>query len=141
MRQEACFCTTISSSVVWMHLAGVKAIHILYSADLCCKWSLKDLWIIVATIFLQCQAPRWAEPTGKNCGGLTLAECQVPKAPLPLPSSTEQRRKYNEKLLGWDKGRETSLTKYCHGKNRLNLGKLVYYQSNKSRIMRNKTKP
>lgn len=33
--------------------------------------------------------------------------------------------KCSERLLGWDKDEERSLTTYCHGQNRLCLGKLV----------------
>lgn len=49
-------------------------------------------------------------------------------------------RKYNKRLVGQDKGGERSLTDYCHGLNRLHLGKLIHYQTNQSRIKRNKTK-
>jgi len=58
---------------------------------------------------------------------LTLAGGQVPtKAPLSLHFTAGQgRKKYNEGLLGRDKDRERSLTYYCDGQNRLNLGKLV----------------
>jgi len=48
--------------------------------------------------------------------------------------------KYDERLKGQDKDRERSLTSYCHGQNRLNLGRtgsLIHHQSNQSRIMRN----
>ena len=58
----------------------------------------------------------------------------------PLLNWTGER-KLNERLVGRDKDRERSLTNYHHGQNRLDLGKLVYYQSSQSRIMRNKTKP
>jgi len=41
---------------------------------------------------------------------------------LPLLSWTGER-KYDERLMGRDKDRETSLTSYHHGQNRLNLGR------------------
>jgi len=61
---------------------------------------------------------------------------------LPLLSWTGER-KYDERLKSRDKDRERSLSNYCHGQNRLDLGrkKKVYHQSNQSRVMRNKTKP
>jgi len=61
---------------------------------------------------------------------------------LPLLNWTGQR-KYDERLEAPDKDRERSLTNYCHGQNRLNLGRkgsLIHHQSNQSKIMRNKTK-
>jgi len=60
-------------------------------------------------------------------GGLTLAGNQVTsKATLSyaLPRWTGERKR-KERLLGQDKDRERSLTNYCHGQNRLNLGTLV----------------
>jgi len=74
-----------------------------------------------------------------------LDKCQVPtKTALSLPPlNWTGKRKYDEKLMGQDKDRERSLTNYCHGQNRLNLGRkgsLIYCQSNQSRIVRNKTK-
>jgi len=57
---------------------------------------------------------------------------------LPLLSRTGEM-KYDERLEGRDKDRERSLTNYCHGQNRLNLGRkgsLIHHQSN-SRIVRN----
>jgi len=65
-----------------------------------------------------------------------------PLLSLPLLSWTGER-KYNERLEGQDKDRERSLTNYCQERNRLNLGRkgsLIYYQSNQSRIVRNKTR-
>jgi len=48
------------------------------------------------------------------------------KAALPLPLLNWTReKKYNERLVGRDKDRERSLTGYCHGQTRLDLGKLV----------------
>jgi len=61
---------------------------------------------------------------------------------LPLLSWTGER-KYGERLEGRDKDRGRSLTNYCHGQNRLNLGRkgsLIYHQSNPSRIVRNKSR-
>jgi len=40
----------------------------------------------------------------------------------PLLSWTGER-KYDEGLVDRDKDRERSLTNYCHGQNRLNLGR------------------
>jgi len=48
---------------------------------------------------------------------------------LPLLSWTGER-KYDERLEGRDKDREKLLTNYCHGKNRVNLGRkesLIYH--------------
>ena len=75
-----------------------------------------------------------------------LDKCQAPtKTALSLSLlSWTGERKYDERVQGRDKDRERSLTSYCHGQNRLNLGRkgsLIYHQSNQSRIMRNKTKP
>jgi len=59
---------------------------------------------------------------------------------LPLLSWTGEI-KYDERLEGQGKDRESSLTNYCHGQNRLNLGRkgsLIHHQSNQSRIVRNK---
>ena len=61
---------------------------------------------------------------------------------LPLLSWTRER-KYGQRLEGRDKDRERSLTNYCHGQYRLNLGRkgsLIHHQSNQSRIVRNKTR-
>jgi len=74
-----------------------------------------------------------------------LDKCQVPtKTALSLPLlSWTGERKYDERLEGREKDRERSLTSYCQGQNRLNLGRkesLIYHQSNQNRIMRNKTK-
>jgi len=62
-----------------------------------------------------------------DCGGLTLAGQQVhTKAALSLPLlSWTGERKYNERLLGRDKGRERSVTNYHHRQNRLDLEKLI----------------
>jgi len=57
---------------------------------------------------------------------------------LPLLSWTGER-KGDERLEGRDKDRERSLTNYCHGQNRLTLGRkgsLIHHQSNQSRIVR-----
>ena len=74
----------------------------------------------------------------------SLAGCQVPtNAPLSLPLlSWTGEKKYEERLMGRDKGRERSLTRYPQGQIRLNLGKksLIYHQSNQNRIMRNQNK-
>lgn len=60
---------------------------------------------------------------------------------LSLPSSGGQGRENITKDL-WDKkSREQSLISYCHRLNRLDLGKLIYYQSNQRREMRNRNKP
>jgi len=58
----------------------------------------------------------------------------------PLLNWTRER-KSDERLEGPDKDRERSLTSYCHGQNRLNLGRkgsLIHHQSNQSRTVRNK---
>jgi len=74
-----------------------------------------------------------------------LDKCNVPAktAPsLPLLNWTEER-KYDERLEGQDKDRERSLTNYCHGQTRLNLGRkgsLTHHQSNQSRIVRKKSR-
>jgi len=56
--------------------------------------------------------------------GFGLDTCQVPtNTALSLPLlSWAGKRKYDESLKGRDKDRERSLTSYCHGQNRLNLG-------------------
>jgi len=70
---------------------------------------------------------------------------QVPTKTIlsfPLLSWTGEI-KYDEKLRGRDKDRERSLTSYRHRQNRLNLGRkgsLIYHQSNRSRIVRNKSR-
>ena len=74
-----------------------------------------------------------------------LDKCQVPtKAALSLLLlSWTGERKHDERLEGRDQDRERPLTSYCHGQNRLNLGRkgsLIHHQSNQSRIVRNKTK-
>jgi len=54
-----------------------------------------------------------------------LDKCQVPTRPalsLPLLSWAEER-KCDERLQGRHKDRERSLANYCHGQNRLNLGR------------------
>ena len=74
-----------------------------------------------------------------------LDKYQVPtKTALSLPLlSRTGEMKYDERLEGRDKDRERSLTNYCHGQNRLNLGRkgsLFHHQSNQNRIMRTKTR-
>jgi len=74
-----------------------------------------------------------------------LDKCQVPiKMALSLPLlSWTGERKYDERLEGRHKDRERSLISYCHGQNRLNLGRkgsLIHHQSNQSRIVRNKSR-
>jgi len=74
-----------------------------------------------------------------------LDKCHVPTRTalsLPLISWTRER-KYDERLEDPDKDRERSLASYCHGQNRLNLGRkgsFIHHQSNHSRIVRNKSK-
>lgn len=59
------------------------------------------------------------------------------KTALSLPSWALER-KYKERLTGQGKDRESSLTSYWHGQYRLNLGNLIYYQSNQdSCILKN----
>jgi len=61
------------------------------------------------------------------CGGLTLAEYQMPpNAILSLPLvNWAEKKKYNKSLMGKDIDRERSFTSYHHRQNRLNLGKLA----------------
>ena len=73
-----------------------------------------------------------------------LDKCQVPtKTALSLPLlSWTGERKYDERLEGRDKDRARPLTSYCHGQNRLNLGRkgsFIHHQSNQSWVMRTKT--
>ena len=74
-----------------------------------------------------------------------LDKCQVPTKSalsLRLLNWTGERR-HNGRLEGRGKDRERSLTNYCHGQNRLNLGRqgsLIYHQSNQSRITGTKTR-
>ena len=58
---------------------------------------------------------------------MTLAGCQVPtKAAVSLPFlSWIGETKCNERLVGPDKDRERPFANYCHGQNRLDLGKSV----------------
>ena len=70
-----------------------------------------------------------------------LDKCKVPtKKALSLPLlNWVGETKYDERLEGRDKDRERSLTTYCHGQNRLNLGRkgsLIHHRSNQSRIVR-----
>jgi len=55
----------------------------------------------------------------------SLDKCQVhTKIALSLLLlSWAGKRKYDERLVDRDKDRERSLTNYCHGQNRLNLGR------------------
>lgn len=57
----------------------------------------------------------------------------------PLCKWTRER-KYGKRFLSWDKDWETSLIKYCHGQNRLNLGILIKLITKKhqSRIIKKK---
>jgi len=67
-----------------------------------------------------------------------LDKCQVPtKTALSLPLlNWTGERKYDERLEGRDKGRERSLTNYCHGQNRLKLErkKKVLFIANQIRV-------
>ena len=70
-----------------------------------------------------------------------LVKCQVPtKTALSLPLLRwTGERKNDERLESRDKDRERSLTNYCHGQNRLNLGRkgnLIHHQPTQSRIVR-----
>jgi len=61
------------------------------------------------------------------CEQLTLAGYEVPTntgISVPFPSWT-QERKYSERFVEGEKGRERSLTSYRHGKTRLNSVKLI----------------
>ena len=74
------------------------------------------------------------------CGGLTLAGCQVPtKATLSLPSSAGQGRE-NIMKGSWVDREVTHQLPSRAKQTRLGEISLIYYQSNQSRIMRNKTK-
>ncbi|PKU40857.1 rna-directed dna polymerase from mobile element jockey- hypothetical protein [Limosa lapponica baueri] len=44
-------------------------------------------------------------------------------------------RKCNKRLMGRDKDRESSVSNYDHGQNGLNLEKLIYCQSNQSKVL------
>jgi len=61
------------------------------------------------------------------CRGLAWLDTRCPQKPLyHSPCSAGQGgKKYDKKLMGRDKHRETSLTKYHHRQSRINLGKLV----------------
>lgn len=69
----------------------------------------KQLYFRLSKKFLS-QALWWVDP-----GWLSGAHQRA----LSLPFSARQERKYNERLMGWDKDRGRSLTSYCHGQNRL----------------------
>ena len=87
---------------------------------------------------------RGSSPVPPQCSRVFwfgLDKYKVPtKAALSLPLlNWTGERKYGERLKGRDKGKERSLTSYCHRQNRLNLGRkgsLIHHQSNQSRIMR-----
>lgn len=51
-----------------------------------------------------------------------------------------EERKYKERLVDRDRGKEKSLNNYCHRQNRFGLGKLIHCKSNQNRVMRNKPK-
>jgi len=70
----------------------------------------------------------------------SLAGHQVLTESLPPPQLDRGGKKYNERLMGQDKDKERSLIDYCRGQNSVDLGKLIYHQSNRGRIMRKKTK-
>lgn len=61
---------------------------------------------------------------------------------IPTLPSWARERKYNERLKGQGKDRERSVTSYCPGKSKPNLGKksLMYYQLYQNREIRNKPK-
>jgi len=61
------------------------------------------------------------------CHSLAWLDTRLPPKLLyhSLSSTGQGRKKYNERLMSRDKDRERSLTKYCHGQNRLNVGKSV----------------
>lgn len=70
-----------------------------------------------------------------------MAGHQTPtKVAVSHPSSAGQGEKNTPKGL-WVKDKERSFTNYCHRQNRLNLGEmnLIYYQTNQSRGVDNKT--
>jgi len=72
------------------------------------------------------------------CRDLAWINARCPPKPLYHSSpSAGQGRKHGERLISWDQDRERSLANYHHRQNRLDLGKLVYHQSNQIRIMRN----
>ena len=86
----------------------------------------------------------WEVVTTLGIFSAILSCCGLgPAARSLLHAGGMGRRKYNKKLVGRDKDREGSLTSYGHRQNRLDLGKkeinLICYQSNQSRMMRNRT--
>jgi len=82
-------------------------------------------------------------PQSLLCGGLTLAGCQVPtKATRSLLSSAGGQQRENTMKGSWVEMRTGRwLSNYHHRQNRLDSGKInfIYYQSNQTRIVRNKT--
>jgi len=76
---------------------------------------------------LKCKKRAHREQKQGWCRDLACLDARCPSKPLyRSPSSIEQgRKKYDERLVGQDKDRERSLTNYCHGQNRLDLGKSV----------------
>lgn len=46
------------------------------------------------------------------------------------------KRKYNERLLSWGKGRERSVIACCHGQNRPNVGKLIEFITSQIRVQK-----
>jgi len=73
-----------------------------------------------------------ATKTEWHLSWFSLVGHQVPtKAALSLPLlNWTGEKKYDERLVGRDKNRETSLGNDCHGQNRLNLGKIVSFITN-----------
>lgn len=70
-----------------------------------------------------------------------MGSSQVSSEPLcPSPVSWIGERECHERLMCQEKHKERSLSNHCHGKNRLNLGKLIYYKTNQCKVRRNKIK-
>lgn len=61
----------------------------------------------------------------------------IRRCSITTPSQLDRGEK---NIMGHDNDRERSIFNCCHEQNRLNIRKLVYYQSKKSKIRRSKAK-
>lgn len=79
--------------------------------------------VVRMTLELQVMLSPGVVKDGVSWGGLSLAGCQVfPQAAPSLSSSWTGERRCSKRLLGWDWGRERSLTFTTAGKTKLTWG-------------------
>jgi len=81
-------------------------------------------FLLVVAILINCYHRVHFQTSNEHKFWFDLDKCQVPtKTVLSLHLlSWTGERKCDERLKGRDKDSERSLTNYCHGQNRLNLG-------------------